>query len=660
MQQAVKTNGISKPQGKKRKSEDTSIGQVDESDDDENEDQDDDDSDLASDDSDAEKEDGSEEDSNEDDDSSIEEQCSKQVPQSLNNSMSKMKGSKAACITNKKSPEATVDTNTSTLRKKGKKVTVEAVEPTSKKPLEDEDEDEDDDDEDVSDEDDDLSSDEDESEGESEADDGADESDEEDQTPVVKQKLTAKTEQSKPPKSILKKGKSSESSSSTTLQSNKKADKAASTLNKISKTKENASDNKKRSLSESNTDNDNNETSKNDKKKSKIKYGDDNLPADEKLFLKKVDAKDPKNTDLFPNAVVVRYLPITYTEKQFREFAPDADLFGYLGFKKNMVSVIINFSSNSAANAFIQRIDKKQIVPNTDEIVHAVKFFCQTVPKVHQNIDPLRIFVGNIAVESSKASLDSIFPENKSVTLIRKAKGPGYNLAFAFIEFNDPEPVKKYIAMSQKISLDGKVLNIRAAFHRDAQVTPQQQCNDTELDLKALYVNNLPSDVTSEQLNNLFSTAQKVVLSASNINKKWPAKSRFAFIYFNSAEDCAESLKANVLATLGNRQLGVSFKTTKGSNSMKDIDSTSITVNSPQDTNVAKKRKLAVEEASPAKKHTKKMVEKKIEKAEEIEDNYEDDGESEDDDDLSGDDDEENDSEDEDEDSAEDDDSDDQ
>ncbi|KAI0981562.1 hypothetical protein GJ496_006484 [Pomphorhynchus laevis] len=284
----------------------------------------------------------------------------------------------------------------------------------------------------------------------------ADESDEEDQTPVVKQKLTAKPEQSKPPNSILNKRKSSESSSSTTLQSNKKADKAASSLNKISKTKENASDSKKRSFSESNTDNDNDETSKNDKKKSKIKYGDDNLPADEKLFLKKVDAKDPKNTDLFPNAVVVRYLPITYTEKQFRELAPDADLFAYLDFKKNMVSVIINFSSNSAANAFIQRIGKKQIVPNTDEIVHAVKFFCQTVPKVHQNIDPLRIFVGNIAVESSKASLDSIFPENKSVTLIRKAKGPGYNLAFAFIEFNDPEPVKKYIAMSQKISLDGK------------------------------------------------------------------------------------------------------------------------------------------------------------------------------------------------------------
>ncbi|KAK9156765.1 hypothetical protein Scep_003339 [Stephania cephalantha] len=127
------------------------------------------------------------------------------------------------------------------------------------------------------------------------------------------------------------------------------------------------------------------------------------------------------------------------------------------------------------------------------------------------------VYIGSIPQDTSEEDLKSFCQSVGEVTQVRimKGKDSGENKGYAFVTFRTKELAAQAI----------------------------EELNNKEFKVKALYVKNLPKDITQDKLRNLFEhhgEITKVVLPPA---KSGQEKSRFGFVHFAERSNAMKALK---------------------------------------------------------------------------------------------------------------------
>lgn len=152
-----------------------------------------------------------------------------------------------------------------------------------------------------------------------------------------------------------------------------------------------------------------------------------------------------------------------------------------------------------------------------------------------------RLFIGNVprnwVVDDLKKTVTNVGPGVITVDLMKDPQNSGRNRGFAFVEYYNhacAEYSRKKMS-TPKFKLDSTAPTVSWA-------DPKSGDNSSNSQIKAVYVKNLPKDITQEQLRKLFEyhgDITKVVIP--------PAKSgqekRFGFVHFAERSTAMKALK---------------------------------------------------------------------------------------------------------------------
>ncbi|KAK6926569.1 RNA recognition motif domain [Dillenia turbinata] len=153
-----------------------------------------------------------------------------------------------------------------------------------------------------------------------------------------------------------------------------------------------------------------------------------------------------------------------------------------------------------------------------------------------------RLFIGNVprdwGDDDLKKAVMDVGPGVTSVVLVKDVKNTSNNRGFAFIEYYNhacAEYSRKKM-MNPKFELGGNALTVSWA-------DPKSSDSSAALQVKAVYVSNLPKNVTDDQIKKLFEhhgRITKIVLPPAKAGKE---KSRIAFVHFAERLSAMKALK---------------------------------------------------------------------------------------------------------------------
>nr|KJB55622.1 hypothetical protein B456_009G085100 [Gossypium raimondii] len=142
-----------------------------------------------------------------------------------------------------------------------------------------------------------------------------------------------------------------------------------------------------------------------------------------------------------------------------------------------------------------------------------------------------RLFIGNIPrswkEEHLRKALSEVGPGVTGLELVKDMKNLSNNRGFAFVEYynNACAEYSRQKMMSQEFRLGDNAPNVSWADPKNADSSAASQ-------VKAIYVKNLPKDVTQDQLKKLFEHHGKITKVVLPPAKPGQERNRIAFVHF--------------------------------------------------------------------------------------------------------------------------------
>ncbi|CAN1277391.1 Heterogeneous nuclear ribonucleoprotein Q [Linum perenne] len=192
-----------------------------------------------------------------------------------------------------------------------------------------------------------------------------------------------------------------------------------------------------------------------------------------------------------------------------------------------------------------------------------------------------RLFIGNVprtwGEEDMKKIARKIGPGVISVDMLKDPQNPSRNRGFAFIEYYNhacAEYSRKEMS-NPEFKLDENSPTVSWADPKNAGSSAPSQ-------VKAIYVKNLPKDITQDQLKQLFEHHGKIIKVVLPPAKPGHERSRFGFVHFSERSSAMKALKNTEKYEIDGRVLDCSLakpqadnKPSGGNSSQKPAVSTS-------------------------------------------------------------------------------------
>ncbi|KAL7133584.1 hypothetical protein ABFS83_12G150800 [Erythranthe nasuta] len=185
-----------------------------------------------------------------------------------------------------------------------------------------------------------------------------------------------------------------------------------------------------------------------------------------------------------------------------------------------------------------------------------------------------KLFIGNVprnwGEKEMKKVVNKVGPGVVTVELLKDPQNSSKNRGFAFIEYyNHACAEYSRQAMSNpKFKLDDNAPTVSWADPKSAESSSSQ--------VKAVYVKNLPKDITQDQLKDLFEHHGKIAKVVLPPAKPGQEKSRYGFVHFTERSSAMKALKNTEKYEIDGQVVECSLakpqadqKTTGGSNSQK-------------------------------------------------------------------------------------------
>ncbi|VVA21828.1 PREDICTED: heterogeneous nuclear [Prunus dulcis] len=153
-----------------------------------------------------------------------------------------------------------------------------------------------------------------------------------------------------------------------------------------------------------------------------------------------------------------------------------------------------------------------------------------------------RLFIGNVprnwGEEDMKRAVTDIGPGVISVELLKDPQNSSRNRGFAFIEYYNHACAEysRQKMSSPKFKLDTNAPTVSWADPKNTESSAASQ-------VKAVYVKNLPKDITQESLKELFERHGKITKVVLPPAKAGHEKSRFGFVHFAERACAMKALK---------------------------------------------------------------------------------------------------------------------
>ncbi|KAL6145569.1 hypothetical protein ACLB2K_056255 [Fragaria x ananassa] len=186
----------------------------------------------------------------------------------------------------------------------------------------------------------------------------------------------------------------------------------------------------------------------------------------------------------------------------------------------------ITFKNKELASKAIEELNYSQL--------KGKKIKCSTSQAKH------RLFIGNVprhwGEEDMKKAVTDIGPGVITVELLKEPQNSSRNRGFAFIEYYNHAcaDYSRQKMSTSKFKLDTNAPTVSWADPKNAESSASSQ-------VKAVYVKNLPKDITQDDLKALFDHHGKITKVVVPPAKAGREKSRFGFVHF---ADRASAMKA--------------------------------------------------------------------------------------------------------------------
>ncbi|KDP37306.1 hypothetical protein JCGZ_06760 [Jatropha curcas] len=223
----------------------------------------------------------------------------------------------------------------------------------------------------------------------------------------------------------------------------------------------------------------------------------------------------------------------------------------------------VTFRSKELASKAIEELNNTEL--------KGKKIRCSTSQANH------RLFIGNVPrsweEEDMKKVVQKIGPGVISVELLKDPQNSSRNRGFAFIEYYNhscAEYSRKKMS-NPKFKLDDNAPTVSWADPKNAGSSAASQ-------VKAVYVKNLPKDITQDRLRQLFERHGKVTKVVLPPAKAGHEKSRFGFVHFAERSSAMKALKNTEKYEIDGQVLDCSLakpqadqKSSGGPNSQKSV-----------------------------------------------------------------------------------------
>ncbi|KAJ0021224.1 hypothetical protein Pint_31881 [Pistacia integerrima] len=197
-------------------------------------------------------------------------------------------------------------------------------------------------------------------------------------------------------------------------------------------------------------------------------------------------------------------------------------------------------SSENKGFAFVTFRNVELATKAIDELNNAEfkgkKIRCSTSQAKH------RLFIGNIprnwGLEDLRKVVSEIGPGVTGVELVKDMKNSSNNRGFAFIEYHNHTCAEysRQKMMNPKFKLGSNAPTVSWADPRNADSSGASQ-------VKAVYVKNLPKNVTQDQLKKLFEHHGKITKVVLPPAKSGQEKNRIGFVHFAERSSAMKALK---------------------------------------------------------------------------------------------------------------------
>nr|POF06660.1 isoform 3 of heterogeneous nuclear ribonucleoprotein q [Quercus suber] len=164
------------------------------------------------------------------------------------------------------------------------------------------------------------------------------------------------------------------------------------------------------------------------------------------------------------------------------------------------------------------------------------KIKCSTSQAKH------RLFIGNVPRSWGEQDLRKVVmevgPGVTAVELVKDAKNPSNNRGFAFVDYHNHACAEysRQKMMNPKFKLGDNAPTVSWADPKNADSSAASQ-------VKAVYVKNLPKNVTQDQLKKLFEHHGKITKVVLPPAKSGQEKSRIGFVHFGERSSAMKALK---------------------------------------------------------------------------------------------------------------------
>ncbi|KAL6585468.1 hypothetical protein OROMI_002112 [Orobanche minor] len=185
-----------------------------------------------------------------------------------------------------------------------------------------------------------------------------------------------------------------------------------------------------------------------------------------------------------------------------------------------------------------------------------------------------KLFIGNVPrnweEDDMKKVVNKVGPGVVAVELLKDPQNSSRNRGFAFIEYynNACAEYSRQKMSTPKFKLDENAPTVSWADPKNAESSSSQ--------VKAVYVKNLPKDITQDQLKDLFEHHGKITKVVLPPAKPGQEKSRYGFIHFADRSSAMKALKNTEKYEIDGQVVECSLakpqteqKTSGGSNSQK-------------------------------------------------------------------------------------------
>ncbi|KAD7480095.1 hypothetical protein E3N88_03231 [Mikania micrantha] len=224
-------------------------------------------------------------------------------------------------------------------------------------------------------------------------------------------------------------------------------------------------------------------------------------------------------------------IPLDATEDDLKEFCESIGEVRIMGGKDsggNKGYAFVTFRTKDLASTAIKELNNRELKGR--------RIKCSSSQAKH------KLFIGNVpknwTLEDMEKVVRRVGPGINSVELLKDPQNSKRNRGFAFVEYYNHACAEysRQKMSNPKFKLDENAPTVSWADPKNAESSASSQ-------VKAVYVKNLPKNVTQEQLEKIFEHHGKITKVVLPPAKAGHEKSRFGFVHFADRSSVLKALK---------------------------------------------------------------------------------------------------------------------